>query len=372
MTKTMKRVPTFPSCLLAGLLLILGMGSAGASQVTKEQALRQTVNLVILPNQERMTEACARLEEAAGRFVTMLNQKPAEGATADEITDRLFGQLETTQAACAEALLQCRAMMCYPAGPLLDLEYQSQFYFWPTRKSSIEQAVRTPSELTPDYVANLGATSKGLAVVENLLFHEDGDNRAVLSTYAGDLGKRRGEYLMALTTDLHRIATEVEAAWKEGTKDTFSEGGQESLNMLTNYIVYGVELITEGRLLSAIALHSSNLLTADRIEGAYSDTSLTGALKTLTTVHELYRAGIDDYLTTLGGSELHRRIEAQFAKCERSFTSLGQPLEQVVTTSRKRDVIKLYQECKDLELLLKVDLVSRLGVTLTFSMNDGD
>ena len=54
-----------------------------------------------------------------------------------------------------------------------------------------------------------------------------------------------------------------------------------------------------------------------------------------------------------------------------SAQALGGPLEEAVV--EKRPLLeKAYEQVRALEILFKVDVVSALGVTLTFSSGDGD
>jgi len=54
-----------------------------------------------------------------------------------------------------------------------------------------------------------------------------------------------------------------------------------------------------------------------------------------------------------------------------AIESIGAPLEQVVPENPTA-VQKAQDQTRALEVLCKADLASTLGVTLTFSSNDGD
>jgi predicted lipoprotein len=65
------------------------------------------------------------------------------------------------------------------------------------------------------------------------------------------------------------------------------------------------------------------------------------------------------------------RLDRQFPALLESVSHLNQPLDSVAREDMPR-LTGLYQSCKELELLLKLDLASVLGVTLTFTSTDGD
>ena len=81
-------------------------------------------------------------------------------------------------------------------------------------------------------------------------------------------------------------------------------------------------------------------------------------------------AGIDDYLGQLNAGTA-RRLDAQFQKAIDAVRALAVPLDQAIA-ARPQAVVDAHEQCRALEILLKVEGASALGVTLTFKAIDGD
>ena len=77
--------------------------------------------------------------------------------------------------------------------------------------------------------------------------------------------------------------------------------------------------------------------------------------------------GVDAF----GVGKVADRIEAQFQSALKAVDGIGAPLEKALLKDPAA-VSRAYDECKKLEIALKVELVSALGVTLTFNSTDGD
>jgi hypothetical protein len=80
--------------------------------------------------------------------------------------------------------------------------------------------------------------------------------------------------------------------------------------------------------------------------------------------------GLDDYLVRMKSPAAHR-VDAQFQKAIDAVQAINAPLEEAIG-ARERVVKQAHDECRALEILLKVEAASTLGVTLTFKSTDGD
>jgi predicted lipoprotein len=68
---------------------------------------------------------------------------------------------------------------------------------------------------------------------------------------------------------------------------------------------------------------------------------------------------------------LETRLAEHMQAAISATRAIGAPLEQAVVNNRPA-LENAYEKTRALEILLKVDVVSALGVTLTFGSNDGD
>jgi uncharacterized protein len=68
---------------------------------------------------------------------------------------------------------------------------------------------------------------------------------------------------------------------------------------------------------------------------------------------------------------LEKRVQEQFEAALAAARAVAGPLEQAAV-DRRASLQNAYDQVHALEILLKVDVASALGVTLTFSSTDGD
>ena len=64
-------------------------------------------------------------------------------------------------------------------------------------------------------------------------------------------------------------------------------------------------------------------------------------------------------------------MDAQFQKTVDAIRAIDSPLERAVTTNPQL-ISRAWDACRALEILLKTEVASTLGVTLTFKSKDGD
>ncbi|HBP46048.1 MAG TPA: hypothetical protein DD635_09090, partial [Flavobacteriales bacterium] len=85
--------------------------------------------------------------------------------------------------------------------------------------------------------------------------------------------------------------------------------------------------------------------------------------------------GLDDYLQFLGdvsyGTELDAEIKAQLAAAQAAVLTLEDPLSDFVVENQPA-AIDVYSELQSLVILFKVDMMSALGVIVTYQDTDGD
>ena len=85
--------------------------------------------------------------------------------------------------------------------------------------------------------------------------------------------------------------------------------------------------------------------------------------------------GLDDYLKSLGdvtyGEGLHDDIAAQLASTATAIASLEDPLASFVVEQQAAS-FEVYAELQALVVLWKVDMMSSLGILITYQDNDGD
>lgn len=335
-------------------------GRGGASAVSKQAMLDNIAKSVLLP---AYTDLASKSNDFASAADALTSTPTAE-------------TLKRTQQAWKDVLLAWRRTQAFTHGPVADLGVYGRIQFWPSRRQSVDRVLRAPRPIDEGYIQELGANAVGLSALELMLFDSRQDEAARLAGFTGPQGDRQRKYFQALSRELVRQTRLVENAWKgpSGFAATFSAGGQQQLNLVVNDMLTAIETGAQGRLQLAIDKRAEQQARSELVEGGLSGTSQEGVLALLRGARAVYSGGdgmgLDDYLTQMK-SPTARRVDAQFQKAIDAVQAIEAPLEEAIG-ARERVVKQAHDECRALEILLKVEVASTLGVTLTFKSTDGD
>lgn len=339
------------------------------------QAMLENITMqVILPAHEKYVRRLAELETAVKAF------------NADPTSESLTAVQESWLA----ANLARMALLPFRIGPVDDSLLHHRMDNRPPRIAFIDEDILAGTEpITSDYLDSIGSSSVGLGVMEYLLFNPVDGNSAVLQTFtSGENADRRGQLLVTLAENLHQKGSELEQIWSadgENYARAFIEadmdGGelQGSMNMLANQMIAEVEEITGTRLGKPSGQRSNGMVRPDLVEAPYSQDSLPRIIATVEGLQAAFNGGdglgFDDYLDFLGAryedESLSAAINVRFTASLDALKAIDSPLDTAVEDSPDQ-VNAAIESLNDLLVLLKADMVNALGITLTFSDNDGD
>lgn len=341
------------------------------AKVTKEAALASIGTNVILPTLQAFTAKATQLAASTAPFRT--NASP-------EALVRL--RAEWTDAYCAWCETQWIPDLSY---------FNLGVYLWPPRPASIEGALAGSTPYDAPYMDQLGAATTGLFALEYLLFdqtnmvrHKQGQPVPGLprpppawDLLNGKDGPRRRAYLHAVAELLARRAHELETAWLPtggNAVGKFIAGGQDSLDKLINRLLENSERALQEGLTQQIELREFRTFQPEDARAMSSGSSHRAVVAVMRGVKRHYDGGdgigVDDYLRTLDPA-LADKVQAHFETTLKLAGAIPGPVEEVVKTNRA-PVQATIDACRKLEIALKTDVVSRLGVTLTFVSTDGD
>jgi len=334
--------------LLVGFVLSSSMATAESTVpvgLTKDAVLQNLARNVIAPAYAELDSACGALADAvealhAGEDAEALNRARS----------RWF-----------EAAWCARKIECFKTGPVVEGGYAPAFYFCPIRTASIERVVTGSEPLSEARVEELGAAAKGLCAIEYLLFRSASDAS----------GARRRLYLHLLARELAGQAGRLAAEWREPRSASavrFVQGGQDSLNRLVNQLAWSLESLNETQLrpLAVGEVGAETMGTASGLTKRLLLASMEG-------IRGVYGGGegvgLDDWLRHLR-SPVEERMDEQLRETLAAVAELDRPPAAGVDGAERARAA--YAVCHATELLIKVDVASALGVTLTFSPVDGD
>ncbi|MCB9161106.1 MAG: imelysin family protein [Caldilineaceae bacterium] len=359
------------SVLILGALA--GCGRGAQAPFDREAMLNGLVQRVIVPVHDAAAAEAATLAAAAHAFAD--TPTPANLAALQE-------QWRRTALAWKEAEL-------YAFRDVMILH--SQIDKWPTNERFIEGFIAGTERLDAAFAADIGSTSKGLPAVEYLIFDPKRPPDALVADFtAGAAGERRRQYVAALAQDLAAKTAELAAMWAgpDGQGAAFiaaatpGEDLNGSISMLTNEMIVLLEDIAQHKLGDPMGHLSFGVPAPTFVEAGRSGASLALIRADLQGLTRAFHGGdapddvgLDDYLTYLDaeyeGQPLAAVISAQIDAALAAVDAVDPPLR--VAVEMNPDAVQAaYDAIEQLLVLVKVDMANHLGVTVTFSDNDGD
>jgi predicted lipoprotein len=332
--------------LIPFVLLLVFSLTCRAELSPKDNLLESLVEQVATPGHAKLTKHSRLLAEA----VEKLDQQPDAAA------------LESARACWKEIAVTAQELTAFKHGPIKDGAVASTFHFVAVRPASIERGIQATrgQAVLPD----LGAAAKGLFAIEHLLFEAD-----ALARLSGDEGKARRHYLRLIANEnasqAEQLAKDWQAPYSESAR-RFLKGGQDSLNALVNQLAMSSEAIAMNRL--EPLLNPEALGKTGQLPGAASGHSQLLALAAVRGIQRVHDGGLADYTRRLN-PPLADQLDRQLASAVKGLAAFDRPLE---AAGQQERLVAACAECQALNVLLKVDLPSTLGVTLTFISTDGD
>lgn len=360
------RFQMFAPLILGVLIEQSAFGQSISATFTRERMLENLGSNVLASGWGEISARCRELTNCLGQLVDAPNQLT----------------LEKSRAAWLAAAQASARMRCFQSGPIAERDWTSTFNYWKVLPDRIQGVLHSSSNTVDQaFLDNLGCETKGLFAIECLLCQQASTNQnspLILAALTGQNRERARSYLLALGRELASQATVIANDWNSidasGAHTKFVRAGQQSVNLLVNQLAACLEDVSENHLHFVLVLPNPISRQLYRVERSRSGTSLEGVLATLEGAQRLFQGGgglgLRDAVKQVN-PELEKRIADQFDATISCIKALGAPLEQVVVKNRPA-LENAYEKARALEVPIKVDVVSALGVTLTFSSSDGD
>ncbi|HEY3498881.1 MAG TPA: imelysin family protein [Polyangiaceae bacterium] len=355
----MKRRSFLVHCAAGGAALALG-GAGCRRRLGRAELLPALANDIGREDVLELVDASGRLESALGRFET--EPSPAT--------------LRTARERWRTALLVWKRAQCFRFGPVVETNALLRTTYWPTRPALIEDALSASADIDDRFVNDLGVDGRGLFALEYLLFPLDEGERETLARYSGDAARRHRRLITALGRNVGSYARTANEAFADRTRfsRSFADNAMENFNVLVGELIALLESLAVERLQMPLELAASGMLAPSTVEGWPSGSSQEIALTLLLGCERVFRGGESGGLLDLTRSTAPRiaeRVEERFTNAVAKLRAVGMPLERAARENRTA-LGAAASAAKALEIALKVDLVSALGVTLTFAATDGD
>lgn len=365
----------FSALIIASLAFLISCSDDEGENVdnfNREAMLENTGNNIILPAFNDFSEKTAALEEALILLAGEVNEE----------------NLNVAREAWLAAKVSWKYAEMFDFGPVDQLVAAPKIDNWPTNTVGIEEALDTTEPIDSDYIKSLGSTRKGLPAVEYFLFDFAEDDQAILDKLNSD--EKRLQYLTALGERLNTIAVEVASAWNpaEGNYlDTFTsstgKSAASSINTLANSFLMLIEEVKNKKVGIPLGKSSMGTLLPENVEARFSGESILLIERNLDVIEDVFTGtgnngdleGYADYLDAVGaeyqGQALSTVIVQQIATAREELSAIAGPLKLAVESNTSQ-VDAAYNELQRLVVFTKTDMMSSLGLLVTYTDNDGD
>lgn len=355
--------------LVSGIVvMLLSCSNTSSPPDVRRQLLTDLTDIVYIPTLRAFADEVPRLSAAID---TLCAEPTAVNAV-------------SAQSVWREVRRPWKQAEAFSFGPVDEQRLDSAIDFWPVRVADIEEQMALDSPITDDYIAGLGASRKGLPVIEYLLFadwqrlHTDG------------MGNRNCAYAAALARAVVGDAEKLVDAWEPHGNDfraalvTAGEGSAtydklaDAISDSANAIFIAVEKAESNKLARPLGSDTGGTPQPSAVESRYSDNAVADLIDNIIGVRHVYTstyAGLtgESYSATIAriDAALDQEVSARLDECETALVAIDTSLSDAITTSPAQ--VEAALTCTmSLLRLLKVDVAGVLGVTPTFGDVDGD
>lgn len=339
--------------------LLLGTGACGEGDTLRREVLAHLADEVIVPAEVSLH---GDAEALAGAVAALCGG----------------GDLGAAQTAWMAAHDRWSVTGAFAFGPVAEQMQAGPLDFWPVRGDTIEGKIAdAPAKIDASYLATLGTSAKGLPALEYLLY---GEPLAPASP--------RCAYAQALADDIAARTGEIADAWTDGHAEALRSAGhgsttypteQTGLDVVVNAAIEGLYRMVKSKLDGPLGNLSGSDPDPTQSESLFSQRGAIDLERNLDGFALVYlgadlESGGDPGLGALVAARdagLDERIVAQLAAARAALAALPGTLDAALIADRSA-VQTARDEIDGLRRLIKLDVASLLGVTLSLSDNDGD
>src|SRR5690606_2861781 len=329
------------------------------------------VNLIV-PAYDTLARRAARLEAAASQFTESRTEE----------------NLEKLRDAWLSAYIALQHCGYFNFGPADNLVFNASVNTFPVSKIKIDDNISSGSY---DLDAISSNSAKGFAALDYLLYSPEPDPSFVVEQFeSDDEASARRQYLLDVAGDIKKRCEAVFERWSpdgDNYLGTFvslvgNDVGSATGMLLNGAIQYYERDVRDGKIGIPLGIRSLNVPIPGNCEALYAQQSILLATESIKALQNLYLGkgksdgiGFDDYLTALNarhnGDALANVIATQIDVALTKTAAIPEPYSETVEHD-PGPATAAYQELQKLVVLLKADMMSALGILITYQDNDGD
>ncbi|WP_089319815.1 imelysin family protein [Pontibacter ummariensis] len=319
-------------------------------------------------------------------YTTFKSKTEAMTAAVDAfIASPSTATLSAARSAYVEAYTAWQDVSAFEFGPASDQLLRTNLNIYPTSASEIEANIAAG---TYDLQAAANLDAKGFPALDYLLYNAGTDAELVAQFTTNASASQRKQYLQDVSNLITQRATATFNGWTNGYAATF-KGAKgtavgSAVGSLVNELNQDIDLTKRAKVGFPSGRFTSGSPLPEKAEAYYSKKSLDLLKQNIRAEKAVFMGltangtngpGLDDYLDHVGAKYgdglLSEAIEAQFEAALAAANAVQGPLAEAVV-SQPQAVTKVYDELQKLIVLTKTDMPAALGVTITYTDNDGD
>lgn len=370
------RVTYFSAILLLAILFAACSNSTSSDQqinFDRSEMLSNYGNNIILPSFEEMQTAVEDLQTAAENFE---NESTPE-------------QLENVQTALKDARLAWQEVSPFQFGPAESVLLRSSINTYPVDTDKVDDNISSG-----DY--SFGGIDNqdiaGLPALGYLLHGVADSNEEILARYTtGAEAENRMKYLLDNIAFVKDKIDTAAGEWQPSGGDYIgmflseenagTDKGSSLGRLVNHYVRHYERFLRDGKIGIPSGIKSAGTPRPVAVEAYYGGYSAELAIANLNQIEHIFTGaggkGLDDNLLAINNrvdfdtEELTDDIKSQIDEAQSALEQLSDPLSQQIENNNEA-VLTSFEELHAIVSMLKADMTSALGITITYQDNDGD
>lgn len=364
--------------LLGILALVLAIACSKDDDSSSQAKTYDKASILSEVSQDVILPAHKNLANMADEFLAKVKSLEANPA---------MSQLTVAQTEWIGLSKAYRSCEVFDLGEVANTYIHRSFSVYPANKSQIESYIQDNIALDAAFFESAGSNTKGLFSMEYLIYNENG-NQAVLDSFTVSANKaRRIEYLVGLAENMKKKADELELFWTiDGSNyaATFeadlSDDINGSMSLLVNSIINLTERIAVKKLGKPLGKIAGTPKNPELFRQYRSKTSWDNISSNYLVLRRLIDGGtdgigllkaLDDLGAKSGDVKTSDLIRTKLEKINLFFSFQSETLEEMLVNDEVK-VEDLYQQFRELLLILKTDVADVMSITIKISDSDGD
>ncbi|MEL6717472.1 MAG: imelysin family protein [Bacteroidota bacterium] len=291
--------------------------------------------------------------------------------------------LQALQTQWLNTKLAWEATEIYDISPIDDLFLHNKIDKYPINQKFVEKNLDKDAEVIDEsLVENSGSTTKGLPVLEYLLFRSEAGDDILTQFTESTRATQYVNYVVALCQNLKTqaalVKTEFSKIREEFINNTI-DGINGSVNNLANVQVGLIEEILRAKINKPLGNEDVGIPQPQKVETPYANVSLQAIRQNLVGLRNSFVGdeskanlyALLDEVHTGNEEKLSATIAKAFEDSIKEIDQLEGSIAELVN-SNPDQLNSLGEAITRLGVAVKVDMANQLGLTIVFNDTDGD